>query len=66
LGQSDGWRKRKNVIIVLIVGLSYSGERKDAGIVNNPWMWIDSTKELGSYFSLIGLYSSLPLPKSYD
>jgi hypothetical protein len=28
-------------------------------------MWIDATKELGSYLSLIGLYSSLPSPENY-
>jgi len=56
LALKDGWRKKKNVTFVLIVGLSYSGERKGAGIVNNPWMWIDGTKELGPYLPLIGLF----------
>jgi hypothetical protein len=47
----DGWRKKKNVIIVLIVDLSYSGERKGAGIVNNPLMWIVDAKGLRTLFS---------------
>jgi len=54
---TEGWMgEEEKRYFVLIVGLSYSGERKGAGIVNNPWMWIDGTKELGPYLPLIGLF----------
>ena len=48
----DGWKKRKNAIIVLIAVISYSGERRGAEIVNNPLMWIDNEKELINLFYL--------------
>jgi hypothetical protein len=41
LGPRDGWKRRRNDTIAHIVAISYSGERKGAGTVNNRLMWID-------------------------
>jgi len=48
----DGWRKKKNAIIVPIVVTSYSGGRRGAETVNNPLMWIDNGKKLINLFYL--------------
>jgi hypothetical protein len=48
----DGWRKRKNVTIALIVVIRYSEEQKGVEIVKNRWMWIDDAKELDTLFYL--------------
>jgi hypothetical protein len=41
LERRDGWKRRKNATIALIVITSFSGVQKDAGTANNQLMWID-------------------------